>query len=806
MGAVRKPLGDVRILDLTTGPADGVGRLLAELGADVAKIEPRGGDSERTAGLCAGSVGLAFAAANLGKNSVALSLDRPDDRALFDELAGRAHLVLRSAKSGSAEAELQAIEALRHRHLDLVVLSLPDFGAGPCQDWTATDPVLQAMNGELSRSGISGRPPLLPPGELAVQCAVAHAAYVAMLGCLQRQQTGRGDHLESSLLEGSVQALDPGYGIAGSAASGVMADQLPRGRPNMQQQYPVFACKDGHVRLCVLARRQWLGLFEWMGRPLAFADPSFHNLEARNRTPALMDAVGAFLAGKSCGDIEAESQRFRVPAAAVMTLDEALDSQHVRGRRLLCGVELAPGFAAPFPSGLIKIDGQRAASDARLPAADGCAATLLRRWSSQATPPRIVDFGEPGRPLKGIRVLDLGVIVVGAEQGRLMADYGAEVIKVESAAFPDGIRATSPNGMSPGIAAGHRNKRGLGLNLRSDEGRALFLKLLEQADVVLSNFKPGTMDALGLAAETMLERNPRLIVVESSAYGKDGPWSARMGYGPLVRASAGLTALWRYADGAADFGDTVTTYPDHVAARISISAVLALLLRRARTGTGGQIDLAQMEVIFWQMGAAVAANRLDRRGVALTGDARHDAPWGAFPAAGDDDWCVVSIRGDDEWQALCRVMNRDDLADDRRLQRKEDRIRQRARIDDAVAAWTRSRPAEAAAAALQNAGVPAAKMLRVSELPEVGYFRGHAMFQTMNQPQLPRPVKVDNLPVRSGRLARPPLGPAPMPGEHSIEIVRDLLRLDPGDIARLIANGVLETPSAQGDVNAENSQ
>jgi crotonobetainyl-CoA:carnitine CoA-transferase CaiB-like acyl-CoA transferase len=711
--AERKPLSDVRVLDLAVGAGGGVGRFLAELGADVAKLEARGGDPERRSGLRAAGISLAFVAASLGKRSIALDLEVADDRAIFDTLAGEAHLLLETTRPGSKEAKLLDVSGLRARYPGLVVLSLTDFGTGACQDWIATDAVLQALNGELSRSGIPGRRPLLPPGELAVQCAIAQAAYATMLAYLHRQQTGVGDHLDISLLDGATQALDPGYGIAGSAASGLMADQLPRGRPNAGHQYPIFACKDGHVRLCVLAPRQWRGLFEWMGRPVAFADPGFSDLVKRNQTPALMEAIATFLVDKTREQIEAESQHFRVPTAAILTLDEALDSQHVRERSLLHEIELAPGVTAPFPNGLIEIDGLRATTPPFIPPSNGCAETLLRHWSAMPPPAAVMDFGELGRPLKGIRVLDLGVIVVGSEQGRLLADYGADIMKVESTDFPDGIRLSSPSGMSPSFAAGHRNKRGLGLNLRSGEGRELFLKLVERSDIVLSNFKPGTMASLDLSGETLLARNPRLIVVESSAYGEDGPWAGRMGYGPLVRASAGLTSRWRYADDPAGFGDTVTTYPDHVAARLTISAVLALLLRRASTGRGGWIRLAQMEVILCQMAATVAANILARRGVSLDGGAEHDVPWGVFSTMGDDDWCVVSIRGDEDWRRLCRAMDRPDLAEDPTLKNRVGRVGARALIDGAVTAWTEARTAGEAASTLQHCACPKCPTLSI---------------------------------------------------------------------------------------------
>ncbi|ATE64705.1 CaiB/BaiF CoA transferase family protein [Rhizorhabdus dicambivorans] len=794
--AATRPLGDLRVLDLASGAIGGIGRLLAELGADVVKVEPCGDYPERTEQPAYGGLSLGFVAANLGKRGLTLDLAREEDRAILDALAGEADLLLEATVPGSTEAKLLDVAGLRNRHPTLVVLSVSAFGPGTFQDFVATDAVLQALNGVLARSGLAGRAPLLPPGELAIQCAVVQAAYAALIGCLHRRQTGTGDHLDLSLLDGAAQALDPGHGIAGSASAGVLASQMPRGRPEITNYYPIFTCRDGQVRLCILAARQWRGMFEWLGRPALFSDPRFDSLSVRHATPELNVAIAALVAGKTRAEIEAEGKRFGVPTAPILTLKETLDSPHLRDGGLLRDVELAPGLTAPFSDGVLKIDGKRARTAGILPTGEVNPSELLAEWSRGGTAPVIDGFGAPGRPLKGLRVIDLGTIVVGAEQGRLLADYGAEVIKVECAEFPDGMRANSDGGMSASIAAGHRNKRSLGLNLRSEKGRELLLELAGQSDVVLSNFKPGGMASLGLSAETLLARNPRLIVVESSAYGDEGPWADRMGYGPLVRASAGLTAQWRYEDDPKAFGDTVTVYPDHVAARLATTAVLALLLRRARTGRGGRIALGQIDVILSQMAAMVAKTVLSSRGVLLADAIGRDSPWGVFPSEGDDDWIVISIRGDEDWRNLCTAMACPDLASDPGSANRAGRVAARSRIDTAVAAWTRVRTATEAMASLQRHKVPAAAMARASEMPESPFFRSRTMFQTFVQPQLDIPVTVDNAPVRASRLACPPLAPAPMFGEHSIEIARDLLGLCPDDIASLIAEGVLQTGSS----------
>jgi crotonobetainyl-CoA:carnitine CoA-transferase CaiB-like acyl-CoA transferase len=790
------PLAGVRVLDLARGALGAIGRTLAELGCEVVRVEPRGGGSDRDRGPTVAGVGLEFAAANLGKLAVGLDLSDVVDRARFDQLAARADVIIESAAPNSNDGRLLDAAGLRRRHSQLIILSLPDFGAGAHADWVATDAVLHALSGQLSRSGVPGREPLLPPGEIAVQCAAAQGVYAILIAYLHRLQTGEGDHLELSLLEAVTQSLDPGFGITGSAAGGVPPSALSRRRPDARHQYPIISCRDGFVRLCILASRQWQGLFDYMGQPAEFADPAFSAMRHRFASTTLLPAIAAFLADKTRAEVEAGGERLRFPAASLLTLSEALDSEQIRAREAFAEVEIAPGFTAPFPDGVMEIDGARAGLRGPPPSAAQDPDVVLQAWSLPR--PGVTERapGEPGRPLAGLRVLDLGIIVVGSEHGRLLADYGAEVIKIENAAFPDGSRVSAPGPLPATFAAGHRNKLGFGLNLRDPAGRELFLELADKSDVILSNFKPGTLEALGLGPDVLLKRNPHLILADSSAFGTTGPWRGRMGYGPLVRASAGLTERWRYPDEPDNFCDAMTIYPDHVAARIGAVGVLALLVRRLRTGRGGQVSVSQTEVMLGQMAAEIAAQALAARGVAVGGEPTHDAPYGVFSCAGDDEWCVVTVRSDAAWRSLCRVMMRPDLAADAALATAAGRNGARRQIDEAVGAWTATLAPNEVAEQLQAAGVPAAAMLRVSELPDFSYFRERGLFQELHHPLLDQPILVDNAPVRSQRLSPPPLGPAPLMGEHTRVLARRLLGLGDRDIDRLLEAGVLEATAA----------
>lgn len=783
----------MQVVDLAAGAAASIGRDLALLGAQVVRIEPPGGHHDRMAAPVVDGLSVDFAIRNLGKTNVELELGDPEDRAAFRALLADADVLIESTRPGSAEAAQLGAADVAAQHPTLVILSISDFGqAGAYARWQATSPVLDALTGGLARSGLPGRPPLLPPGNLAIECALAQAAYVALLGYANRLKTGHGDHIDFSLMQGASQTLDPAFGIYGTATAGIPLDETPRGRPDVGFMYPIVPCADGAVRICVLAPRQWRGMFDWMGSPPEFADPAFNDLVTRFNSPDLIPAIGRFFAGQTRADLERHGQRAGVPIAAVLDVDEVLRSDQMIARRAFVPVELIAGHSVPVPNGILEIDGVRAgygaADAATLPAPPATSATgrlEVPSWPLAGA-----------RPLSGLRVLDLGVIVVGAEQSRLLADQGADVIKIENSAFPDGTRRSRDGSpVSLPFAAGHRNKRSLGLNLRAERGNRLFLKLVAQSDVVMTNFKPGTMDSLGLGYEVLKTVNPRIIVTDSSAFGPGGPWSKRLGYGPLVRASAGLTEQWRYPGEADGFGDASTIYPDHVAGRVAAIGVLALLIRRLHTGRGGTVSTSQAEIILSHQATDIAARALTAAGAAggaIAEHVAHDAPWGVFPALGDDEWCVVTLRSDEEWRALCSTMGRPDLATEPELATRAGRDQARARIDALLIDWLATRTPHEAMETLQAAGVPAAAMLRVQDLPDFALFRERGFLAPARHPRYREPLLMETGPARFSHLAEPALAPAPVLGEHTRDIARTLLDLSETEIEKLIESGVLE--------------
>ncbi|BBX02396.1 putative CoA-transferase [Mycolicibacterium moriokaense] len=771
-------LASVRVLDLGGASSDAVGRLFADLGADLLKIEPPGGSEARHALPAVEGASIGFAVHNANKRSAVLDPDSAADRQRLLDLAGAADIAIDSGIPGVAAAYGTSCVELADRFGHLVALSVTDFGTtGPYSSRQATDAVLYAMSTALSRTGPTTGRPVLPPEGLASGTAAVQAAWATLAAYYRRLRDGRGDYIDFSRFEGVLQALDPPFGSEGQASVGQKTlDELWRGRPRNQQIYPIFACKDGHVRICLLSPRQWRGMRAWLGEPEQFADPKFDTIAARYAASRELNAAIADLVAPQTMDaLVAEGQSRGVPVAAVHTVAEALASEHFRAVGALTDLTVAADVTLTVPAGPVIVDGRHAGvvrpvSDAGSDEPDWAAGTFAAAPRND----RVV------RPFDGLRILDLGVIVAGGELGRLFADLGAEVIKVESAAYPDGLRQTPPGmTMSRSWALTHRNEQSLGLDLRHPEGAELFRRLVAKADAVFANFKPGTLESLGFSYDELREINPRIVLAESSAYGPNGPWSDRMGYGPLVRAATGVTWLWTSRDAEpGSFYDATTVFPDHIAGRLAAVAALAAMIRRDRTRSGAHVHIPQAEAAVNQLATAYVTEAARTAGVAVAED---ESIHGVYPCAGEDEWCVISIRSETDRAALSAVVGRDDLP------------RERTAFLAAVSEWTRARDRSDVTETLQDAGVPAAPMNRAVDIPTDPQVVSRRLYSDMPHPLFDVPMLSETGPAPYTGIPAAELRPAPMPGEQTRKICHEVLGMSDEETDRLIADGILFT-------------
>jgi crotonobetainyl-CoA:carnitine CoA-transferase CaiB-like acyl-CoA transferase len=801
-------LDGVVVVDMVGAKLELTGRLLADMGADVIRVEPpQGAVSRLRPPFADNGVSVFHAVRNTGKRSVTADLADSADREFLGQLLATADILIEDDQEALRRAGLGA-QALLDRNPRLVVLSVSDFGlTGPYASYTATDPVQLAVATQLSRSGIPGREPLLPPGRISHEASAFQAVWAGLVGYYHRLKTGLGDHLDQSIFEATLQVMDPPLGTIGTAsaatqgaASGTAPDP-DRGRP-ASNMYPIFKCADGYVRLVILSPRQWLSMWDWLGRPERFADRKYYGHAGRYADRAeLYPLYEELFRDRLKSEVTLEGQSRGIPLAPVASIADVLCEPHYEARGTFVEAEIADGVTARIPSGFFEVDGDRIGYRRRAPRL-GEDNEAVRQELSQGLRARPAVSGppsrathEPGgqRPLEGLRVIDFGVYIFGSEVGRLLADMGADVIKVENRAFPDGTRAVTAAPMSATFAVGHRNERSLGINLRDAAGVAIIKKLAAKSHVVISNYKPGTLEKLGLGYEELSEVNPGIVWMSGSGFGHTGPWADFLGYGPLVRSASGLTSLWRYPDDESSFCEAVTIYPDHFAGRVGAVAVLAALIRQHRTGQGADIRLSQAESAINHLSEEYAYESLRKGSGAPQGNASPwGAPWGVYPCLGDDEWCVITITGNQEWESLIRVMGSPEWAGRAEFSRPEGRIAHRAELDALVSDWTRQQAPGKLTVTLQGAGVPGGAMRRRDELFEDPHLRARNFIAWLDQPGLDGPVAMEWAPFLSRRIAPPELRPAPFQGQHTTEVVAQILGLSDAEIAELIEQAVLE--------------
>jgi benzylsuccinate CoA-transferase BbsF subunit len=400
------------------------------------------------------------------------------------------------------------------------------------------------------------------------------------------------------------------------------------------------------------------------------------------------------------------------------------------------------------------------------------------------------------RALQGIKVLDFCWVGAGALVTKLLAEHGADVIKVESRARPDNLRVAPP--FKPGVegleasgyfASRNNDKESLALDMRQPRSRALARDLARVCDLVTSNFRPGVMEKWGLDYDTLREENPSLICLSMPMNGSTGPDRNAIGFGSTIAAQAGLVHLSGLPD-RTPVG-TGTHYPDHVPSPgHALVAVLAALLDRERTGAGRMIEISQLEstvnVIGQAIVAASAGEEPVRNGNRLAGN----HPSGVFPCAGDDEWIAISVRDDDEWQSLATALSRS-LAFDPRFRSAEARTAREDEVERVVAELTRRCDRNELADELQARGVPAWPVQSSKDLLEDEHLRARTFWRRLEHPVI-GPITMPAAPFQGRREGRTgPERAAPLLGEHTREIATSLLGLSNQEVDELVDEKVL---------------
>ncbi len=407
-------------------------------------------------------------------------------------------------------------------------------------------------------------------------------------------------------------------------------------------------------------------------------------------------------------------------------------------------------------------------------------------------------------PLDGVRVVDLSAVWAGPLGTRLLADYGAEVIKVESPRMWDQLRGL---GGIPRTEAGwynrsayfnhnNRNKYGFALDLASDLGRETLLKLVEKSDVIVENFRADVMDKLRLGYEEVKARNPRIIYVSMPGHGKTGPEKDFSAYGTNVEQLSGLVSLTGYEGG--EPMKTGISYGDPMSGTALVAAVALALRQVRRTGRGEWVEIAQRESLMSFVGEYVLDYSLNGKRHEPAGN-RHPvhAPHNRYRSAGNDAWIAIACENDEQFSALCAVMEQPDLAADPRFATAAARKANERELDPVIEEWTASRGHYEAMYILQRAGVPAGAVLTIPELMADPHLRARDTWVPQTHAEAGT-WEMEGLPWKLSRTPGALRIHAPCFAEHNDYVFRDLLELDEAEIEKLYDRGVTaREPSAE---------
>ena len=420
-------------------------------------------------------------------------------------------------------------------------------------------------------------------------------------------------------------------------------------------------------------------------------------------------------------------------------------------------------------------------------------------------------MAEPGRPLRGIRVADLTMIWAGPYATKILADQGADVIKIESPRAWDNIRTLIP---PPGAPGEHwwntnfyfheysRNKKSLSLDLASEAGRDVLARLLPHCDVVIENYRTDVMDNLGLTYEWLREQREDIIAVGMAGFGKTGPERDAVGYGPIIEMMSGLTATSGYGDDGVPYKSGIS-YGDPIAGICAAAAVATALIQRHRTGKGQYIDLAQREVMSTMLGEFYMDWSMNQRLPEHQGTG-HDwmAPHNVYPCAGDDDWIAICVRTDEEWEALKRVMGVPDWAEAEEYSDQILRWEQREELDRRLAEWTSTRAKTDLFDALRAERIPSSPVWKTLEMLHEPHLKARGFYEPLRHPEVGIWM-VHGWLWRSDGAGPCVLSPAPDFGRHNAEILGGLLGMSDAEQQALHDAGIIGDRPADVPVASE---
>ena len=812
----RRMLLPYRVLDLTTNHAAICGMMLADMGADVIAVEPPSGSPLRQAGPFRhdepdAEHSLSWWAYSRNKRSVTLDLTSEAGRAAFRDLAASADVIVDSYPAGTLQRLGISYDDLRAGNPGLITASITPFGGGgPKTGWAASDLTVWAASGAHYITGDDDRAPVRTVVPQAYLHGGSEAAVAVLLAILARSKDGLGQHIDVSAQTAAMMAtqsviLAPAWG---DLSIGRVGGGLKFGPLYVRFVYP---CADGYVNITLLFGNV-LGQFtrrlmHWMHEE-GFIDEAtrdkdwiaYVQLLVTGQEPVpefmrVMKAIEAFTLSKTKAELFQGTFERHVLIVPVSTPSDIMKSPQLESRGYW--QRLAHPVAnelAPFPGPFARFSETPLEYTRRPPRIGEHNAEVTADRPRRPTP-----AGQPitRPPLEGLKVCDFSWVYAAPAATRVLADWGATVVKVESTKFLDALRTGQP--YKDGVVGPERSanfcnvnlgKLGLTLDLAKPEAREVALRLADWADVVVENFSPKAMRGWGLGYETLRARNPGLIMLSTCLSGGDGPEASLAGYGTMGAALAGFHELtgWPDRPPAGPF----LAYTDYISPKFVASSILAALDHRARTGQGQYIDLSQTEASLHFLAPMLLDFAVNSRARSRDGNNSEEyAPHGVFPAAGEDAWVAIAATNETEWRALCEAAGHSEWVTDPRFALFPTRYGHRAELEQLLSAWTREHTVSELERRLQEAGVPAHRVSNANDVLSDPQLQARGHFAVIQQPEVGA-VTVETPRFRMSRSQFVPPQPAPQLGQHNELVLREILGMSDDEITELAVAGALE--------------
>lgn len=802
------------------------GKMFADLGARVVKVEPPAGDPQRAEGEPLDGMRTLFAAVNTGKQSVALDVDTTTGGSLFDRMLARSDLVIES----SAPDRLRPVTSgPGHEHL--VRLYISPFGlSGPYAGYRSTAFTDYAIGGHMYLNGEPDREPIQGAGRQAEYAAGVYGFIGAMTALWAREETGRGQTVDVSHME-TMASLHQWTTVR--YTHGGFIQRRTGNRYDTTHPITIYPCGDGHVAISPSAEAQGQRFLAITGLGHLADDPRFATGVARlNNADAFDELLMPWLMERSVAEIVELCQTARIPAGPVPGMTELLEDEHLAARGFWTRVAGSP---LCYPGPAFRMSGH-AWQLRPAPCPGNHTNTLLAEIGGghPDSPRQTHSVGEPAAkarsdgPLAGVRILDLSRVWAGPLATRILGDMGADVIRVEAIGgrgprqVPDAVVQRSRRypeneaGERPWNREGmynkfNRNKRAVTLQLDTPQGRAAFEQLVMISDIVIENYSPRVMPQLGLGYERLRELNPGIIYIGMPGYGWSGPARDWVAYGTTLEPGAGLSSLMGYAD-SGPYKSGVA-WADPVAGLNAAAALLVALWDRRADGRGQAIELAQLEGMIGFAGEEVLAAQVRGHDRPRLGN-RHisHAPQGCYPCRGNDErgtlndevgdepvhhssfnvhpsdsWIAISVTDDTAWAALCAEAGFDPKYAALRL---EERIDAHDALDAAIAAWTVEHDQAELMHRLQARGVAACAVLDAKGLVEDPHLAARGFFVTISHPDAgtyPFPGQ----PIHLGETPATFRRPAPGLGQHNREVLGGLLGMTEEELKERHAAGII---------------